>query len=130
MSIINNPFMAGYVTIEDGATVSSMAGLHQFVRIGTMAHVGGLCKLIKDAPPYMIYDGQTDFHVLGPNLPVLRENGISDSAISALEDAYEIIFKSSKPLKDALAEAESALSDTPEVMRLINFFQRIKTWSV
>ncbi|PYP29380.1 MAG: acyl-ACP--UDP-N-acetylglucosamine O-acyltransferase, partial [Gemmatimonadetes bacterium] len=39
--IANAVQMAGHVTVEDRAIISGLIGIHQFVRIGTFAFVGG-----------------------------------------------------------------------------------------
>ena len=37
----NSANLAGHITIEDGAIIGGLTGIHQFVRIGRLAMVGG-----------------------------------------------------------------------------------------
>ena len=124
--LVNNPFIAGHVIIEDGATISGMVGIHQNIHIGTHAFVGGLCKVLKDVPPYMLGEGQTDFQIYGPNLIGLRRKGFDRKTISALKEAHRIIFRNHRPLQEVLLETETDFPDVPEVMHLVSFIRESK----
>lgn len=50
--------LGGHVQVEDHVNVGWGAGVHQFCRIGTYAMLGASAKLVQDAPPFMIIDGQ------------------------------------------------------------------------
>jgi UDP-N-acetylglucosamine acyltransferase len=50
--------MGGHVTIEDWAIVGGMTPIHQFVRIGEHAFVGGASRVPKDVAPYVRCCGQ------------------------------------------------------------------------
>jgi UDP-N-acetylglucosamine acyltransferase len=50
--IANNVVMGGHVTIEDGAVIGGSAALHQFVRIGRGAMVGGVSGVEADVIPF------------------------------------------------------------------------------
>src|SRR5687767_4503183 len=52
--IANQVMLAGHVTIEDGANIGGGAGLHHFTTVGSCAFVGGLARITKDVPPFMI----------------------------------------------------------------------------
>ncbi len=42
------------MTVEDFAIIGGMTPIHQFVRIGAHAMVGGLSRITHDIPPYTI----------------------------------------------------------------------------
>jgi UDP-N-acetylglucosamine acyltransferase len=45
--------LAGHVIIDDRATLSGLSGVHQFVRIGRHAFIGGCSRVSKDIPPFL-----------------------------------------------------------------------------
>ncbi len=53
----NNATLAGHVTVEDYAIIGGLTPIHQFVRIGRYAMVGGLSRVTHDIPPYTIGAG-------------------------------------------------------------------------
>ena len=49
--------LAGHVVIEDHANIGGMTGMHQFLRVGAYAMVGGMSKLTRDVPPFFLAEG-------------------------------------------------------------------------
>ncbi len=50
--LANGVQLAGHVTIDECATISGLTAIHQFVKIGAYAFVGGMSRVTKDVPPY------------------------------------------------------------------------------
>lgn len=50
--------LGGHVVVESNVNVGWGVGVHQFCRIGSYAMIGAASKLVQDAPPFMIMDGQ------------------------------------------------------------------------
>lgn len=98
--IANSSALAGHVTVGDRAFISALTGAHQFTRIGTMAMVSGLTRVSKDAPPYMIYEGNS--YVLGVNVVGLRRAGVPAPTRAALTRAYRVVFRSGLSVPNAL----------------------------
>ncbi len=94
--------LAGHVVVDDHATIGAMAGVHQFVRIGTYAFVGGYAKVPRDLPPYFLADG-TPPEVLGPNLIGLRRAGFPRETINELKGAYTTLYRSDNTMSRAIA---------------------------
>lgn len=113
--------LAGHVVVDDHASIGAMAGVHQFVRIGRYAFVGGYAKLPKDLPPFMLADGNPPA-VLGPNLVGLRRAGFPREAIAELKDAYKTIYQSQNNVSRAVA-ALSETVQTAEGRALVEFLQ-------
>ena len=90
--LANNAMVAGHVTVEDGANVGGGAGLHHFVRVGTRAFVGAMARVSKDAPPFMIVEGNPA-EVRGHNAIAMRRMGLSDAEVEAMKDAYKRLFR-------------------------------------
>lgn len=121
--LVNNLAMAGHVVIEDEVTVAGMVGIHQFVRIGTQAFIGGFSRVIQDVPPYMLGQGADEFKLHGPNTIGLRRRGFPRETITALKEAFRLIFRNHRPLQEALDEAVAQFPDVAEVKRLVEFIR-------
>ena len=118
--IANGVQIAGHVTIEDQATIEGMVGIVQFLRVGRMAFIGGLSKVSKDVPPFMIAHGDP-IEVRGFNRVGMERRGCSDAARRSIKEAYRILYRSEEPLQDALARMEKELEPTDELNSLIAF---------
>lgn len=120
--IANSVQLAGYSEIEDKVVIGGMAGIHQFVRIGTLAMVGGYSKNVKDIPPYVKADGMPS-RVYGLNVVGLKRNGVSPERRELLKKAYNLVYRSKLNLSQAVAEIENALPRTPEIEHFVWFLR-------
>ena len=118
--IANGVQIAGHVTIEDQATIEGMVGIVQFLRVGRMAFIGGLSKVSKDVPPFMIAHGDP-IEVRGFNRVGMDRRGCSDAARRSIKEAYRILYRGEEPLQEALARMENELEPTDELNALIAF---------
>jgi len=118
--IANAVTLAGHVTIEDRVVVGGLVAVHQFVRIGTLAIIGGCSKVVTDIPPYSTCDGHPA-RFYGLNLVGLRRAGVSAESIHELKAAYRIFFQSGLNKKHALEEMKKTLQMSQEIDRLISF---------
>lgn len=104
--------LAGHVVIEDHAGVGGMAGLHQGVRVGRYAFVGGYTKLVRDLPPFFLAEGNPA-QVYGLNSVGLRRRSFTPDVLAELKDAYKIIYRSDRNLRQAIeALRESVQTET------------------
>jgi UDP-N-acetylglucosamine acyltransferase len=113
--------LAGHVVVEDHASIGAMAGVHQFVRIGRYAFVGGYAKVGRDLPPFFLADGNPP-EVLGPNLVGLRRAGFSREAIAELKSAYKTIYQSGQNVSRAVAALRDTVT-TDEGRALVAFLE-------
>jgi UDP-N-acetylglucosamine acyltransferase len=121
VTMSNMAQIAGHVVVEDHALVGAMAGIHQFVRIGRYAFVGGYTKLVSDLPPYLLCDGNPA-KVYGLNAVGLRRAGFARESLAELKDAYKTIYRSERNVSQAVAALrESARSE--EVRALLAFLE-------
>ena len=84
--------LAGHITIEDCATIGGGAGINQFSRIGCCSYVGGLARITKDVPPYMIVEG-TPAEVRAVNVVAMTRRAYSEDHIEATKEAFRRLFK-------------------------------------
>ncbi|RJO64611.1 MAG: acyl-ACP--UDP-N-acetylglucosamine O-acyltransferase [Candidatus Omnitrophota bacterium] len=118
--------LAGHVVIEDNAIVSGLTAVHQFVRVGRLAIIGGCSKVVQDIPPFSTCDGHPA-RVYGLNLVGLKRNAINSSAVRQLGRAFKILFHSQLTRKSALKIIVKELKPlAPEVTYLVDFISSSK----
>jgi UDP-N-acetylglucosamine acyltransferase len=118
--IANACQIAGHVTIEDMAIIEGLVGIVQFLRVGTMAFVGGVSKISKDLPPYMIAHGDP-LEVRSFNRIGMERRGIDEAGRKAIKEAYRILYRQKQPVAEALNKIEAEVDQTPEVKHLLEF---------
>ncbi len=87
----NNATIAGHVTVEDHAILSGLCAVHQFCLIGEGSMVGGLTRIVKDVPPFMIVEGHPSA-TRAVNIVGLQRRGFSENDIQCLKTAYKKLF--------------------------------------
>lgn len=120
--LTQNVALSGMTTIDDGAVLGGLVGVHQFVRIGRLAMIGALTKVTQDVPPYVIADGHPAA-VRAINVVGLRRGGVDADRIRELRRAFRLLFRSKLSLKDAVAAIEEQLPASPERDNMIRFVE-------
>ncbi len=120
VTLANAVQLAGHVTIEAHATVSGLSPVHQFVRIGTYAYVGGGSRVPQDVPPYTTAVGNP-LKLYGINSVGLTRAGFSAEVRLALKRAYRLLFNSDLTLAEAIELLRREHDQVPEVRRLVDF---------
>ena len=120
--LANSVNMAGHVMIEDWAIVGGVTPIHQFVRIGAHAFVGGGSRVPQDVPPYCRAAGNPP-KLYGLNSVGLERRGLSEEVRKALKKAYRLLFQSDVNLSKALDRAEQEVPGIPEVRHLLEFIR-------
>ena len=120
--LANSVHMGGHVVIEDWAIVGGVTPIHQFVRIGAHAFVGGGSRVPQDVPPYCRAAGNPP-KLYGLNSVGLERRGFSEEVRRALKDAYRVLFMGSENLSVALDRAEREVAAIPEVKHMLTFIR-------
>lgn len=115
--------MAGHVVIGDWAIVGGMTPIHQFVRIGAHAFIGGQSRISKDIPPYVKAAG-IPIQLYGLNSVGLQRRGFSEEVRRELKRAYRLFFGSAHNVAQAMARAREELRSLPEVETFLSFFEK------
>ncbi len=121
--IANNVVMGGHVTIGAGARIMGSAALHQFVRIGRGAVVGGVSGVERDVIPFGSVLGNRA-RLVGLNWVGLRRGGLAPSAIQDLRRALRTLFPrggTTEAFSERLAAVRSRFGDDPRVAEIIAF---------
>jgi len=113
--------LAGHVIIEDYGTVGGLTGVHQFVRIGTHAMVGGLSRITRDVPPYFLVEGNPA-QPYGLNTVGLRRAEFTPEIVSELKACYRIMYRSGNNISQA-AEAMQVIVKSDQGRHLLGFVE-------
>ncbi|MHC4217324.1 MAG: acyl-ACP--UDP-N-acetylglucosamine O-acyltransferase [Planctomycetota bacterium] len=92
VTIANQVMLAGHVRVEDGANVGGGAGVHHFATVGTCSFVGGLARITRDVPPFMIVEGNPA-EVRAVNSIAMSRRGYESDDIEAVKEAYRRLFR-------------------------------------
>jgi len=121
VTLISGALLGGYVEVGAKAVISGNAGVHQFVRIGELAMVSGLAKVVKDVPPFCMTD--RDGAVVGVNRIGLIRAGLSSAERADIKAAYRILYRSGTRGEAAIQSlAESVQTEAGR--RLLEFMDR------
>jgi UDP-N-acetylglucosamine acyltransferase len=124
--LANNVQLAGHVHVQDWAIVGGMTGVHQFIKIGAHAMVGGGSALHKDVLPYVTISGNPSA-AYGINSEGLKRRGYSPEQISAIKRAYKMVFRQDLTIEQAIEAMEQAMQEdtaNASAMRLMSDFLR------
>ena len=125
--LINGATLAGHVTVEEWAVVGALCPVHQYVRIGAHAYVGGGTTITQDVLPFSMTSAERDTHAFMLNKVGLQRRGFSPERITKLHHAYKVLLASklntSQALEKLRSEGEQG-EDVDSLMRFIESSQR------
>lgn len=116
----NNAQLAGHVSVGDWVVFGGMTGVHQFVRIGAHAMIGGAAVVLQDVPPFVMVSGNPAVP-RGTNNEGLRRRGFSSEDVLAVRRAYKTLYREGLSLEDARAALGVAAEGAPLLRPLIDF---------
>ena len=108
VTLANNVMLAGHVHIAGGTFVGGGAGVHQFVRVGEGAIVGGNASISYDVPPYVIAAERNQIH--GLNLVGLRRSKMPSACVADLKRCYHAVYCGPGDLRARVEQLLSASS--------------------
>ncbi len=120
----NAATLAGHVTVEDWAVVGALCPVHQFVRIGRHAYVGGGTTITQDVLPFSKTVASRDVGAYGMNTIGLRRRGFSDDRIRKIHHAYKILLASKLNTTQALERLKAEADQGEDVAMLIEWIQK------
>ncbi len=123
--IANAVALAGHVQVEDAAVIGGLAGVHQFVRIGRLAMVGGLSKVVMDAAPFAIYDGNPA-QFRGVNAVGLRRAGVASSQMVRIKSALKALLGERVNFESVIPKVRKEFKDDADIRHLLDFIEKSK----
>jgi len=118
----NNVLLGGHVKVESFASFGGLAAVHHFVTVGRHAFVGGLTRVTRDVPPFMLVEGNP-FRVWSINKVGLKRRGIPQTSFQALKEVHRLLFRSRTSRLELYADIEKRFPAVPEVLALVDFLR-------
>ena len=122
--LVNSVALAGHVEIGDYCVLGGISAVHQFVKIGPFVMVSGGSMVGKDIPPFCVAQGDRAT-LRGLNVIGLRRSGLPRETISAIREAYKVLFLRGITQEAALAELKRS-NQPKEVLGMIAFVEASK----
>ncbi len=122
--VANNVVMGGHVTIGDYAVIGGASALHQFVRIGRGAMIGGASGVESDVVPFSTVLGNRAW-LSGLNLVGLKRRGADRATLHRLRGAFRTLFvgdEDNAVFAERLARVRAAAED-PFVLEMLDFIE-------
>ncbi len=116
----NNATLAGHCVVEDYVVMGGLSAVHQWVRLGRGAMIGGLAGVVADVIPYGSVAGERA-HLMGLNLVGLKRRSAERAQINELRGAFGELFGREGTLQtriDALAQKHS---ENPLIAEILAF---------
>jgi UDP-N-acetylglucosamine acyltransferase len=125
ITMVNVATLGGHVTLEDYSVIGGLAAVHQFVRIGAHAYVGGKTGVSQDIPPFVLASGERA-KLFGLNIVGLKRHNFSNEVILALKKAYQLVIRSHLTIQEAMIRVEKEVPVYPEVKQFLEFVRNSK----
>lgn len=125
----NNATLAGHVTLNDFAFLGGLSAVHQFVRIGTQAMIGGLAGVENDVIPYGMVLGNRAY-LNGLNIIGMKRRGVDRDEIQNLRNAYRCLFASEETFADRLNGVADQFVSYPRVIEIVDFIRKSDNRSI
>ena len=106
----NGATLAGHVTVEDYATLSAMAPVHQYCTIGRHAYIGGGTTITQDVLPYSLTSVERKNHAYGLNKVGLQRRGFTAEQIRELGTAMRLLTSGKLNTTQAMEEINDMLA--------------------
>jgi UDP-N-acetylglucosamine acyltransferase len=97
----NGATLAGHVIVEDQAFIGGLSAVHQFVRIGKGAIIGGMSGVEHDVIPFGNVKGERAF-LNGLNVIGLKRRGATKDDVRVLYQVYKHLFSNKGTLSERL----------------------------
>ncbi|MBN9039566.1 MAG: acyl-ACP--UDP-N-acetylglucosamine O-acyltransferase [Rhizobiales bacterium] len=120
VTFANGATLAGHCEVGDGAILGGLSAVHQFVRIGHHAFVGGTTGIPGDVIPYGMAIGNRA-RLRGLNIVGLKRSGATRQELQTLRAAYRMLFDRARPVADNVEAVRAAYGQDPRVADILDF---------
>lgn len=122
--LVNGATLAGHVTVEEWAVVGALCPVHQFVRIGAHAYIGGGTTITQDVLPFAKVSARRDVATFGMNSVGLERRGFSKDRVGKIHHAYRVLLNSRLNTSQAIEKLKAEGDQGEDVAMLIRFVEQ------
>lgn len=124
---INGATLAGHVEVEDFAVIGAFSSVHQFVRIGRNAYIGGYTIVLQDILPFAkVSQARDAYNFYGPNAIGMVRHGISRGFINNVKDIFRMLFSQDLNTAQAVEKIQQHYADMEEAGIIVDFISKTK----
>jgi UDP-N-acetylglucosamine acyltransferase len=121
--LVNGATLGGHVIVEEWAVVGALCPVHQFVRIGAHAYIGGGTTITQDVLPFSTTSAARNTSAYGMNKVGLERRGFSPERIRKIHHAYKTLLASKLNTSQALGKLKAEADKGEDVEMLIRFIE-------
>ena len=121
--LANAATLAGHVTVEEWAVVGALCPVHQYVRVGTHAYIGGGSTITRDVLPFSKTSDAREARAYGLNSTGLERRSFTKERIQKLHHAYKVLLASKLNTSQALERLKSEPDLGDDVALLLRFIE-------
>jgi UDP-N-acetylglucosamine acyltransferase len=122
VTFANNAVLGGHVSVGDRAFLGGQAAVHQFVRIGEGAMVGGVSGITRDLIPFgFAFGPKAD--LVGLNTVGLTRRGHSRADLHLLRQGFRALFLGEGAFRDRLEAVAIQYAASPLMGKIIAFLR-------
>lgn len=121
--LANAATLAGHVIVEEWAVVGALCPVHQFVRIGAHAYVGGGTTITKDVLPFAKAVTPRNTKSYGINAIGLERRGFTRERIRKIHHAFRVLINSKLNTTQALERLKAEGDQGEDIALLIKFIE-------
>lgn len=120
VTLTNGATLGGHCEVGDHVIIGGLTAVHQFVRIGHRAFLGGCSAVVGDVIPYgMAVGNRAQLH--GFNVVGLKRSGMTRTQLLAMRAAYRMLFSTDRPVAENAEAVRATYSDIPQVIEILDF---------
>lgn len=120
VTLTNGATLGGHCEVGDYVIIGGLTAVHQFVRIGHRAFLGGCSAVVGDVIPYgMAVGNRATLH--GFNVVGLKRAGLNRTQLLSMRAAYRALFSTERTVAENAEIVRQEYSDVPQVVEILDF---------
>jgi UDP-N-acetylglucosamine acyltransferase len=118
----NGALLGGHVSIVDHVFIGGNTAVHQFVRVGEGAMLGGVSGITRDIIPFgFAFGPKAD--LVGLNVIGLKRRGLSREGLHRLRRAYQMLFLAPGTFTERLRRTSEEFAGDRMVEKIVSFIR-------
>jgi UDP-N-acetylglucosamine acyltransferase len=118
----NGAVLGGHVSIADHAFIGGNTAVHQFVRVGEGAMLGGMSGITRDVIPFGFAFGPKAV-LVGLNMVGLKRRKYSRADLQRIRSAHRMLFFGEATFAERLKRTSAMFADDPIVGKIVAFLR-------
>ncbi len=116
----NNATLGGHVVVGNNAVIGGLAAVHQFIRIGEFAVVGGMSGVDNDIIPFGRVKGERAT-LAGLNLVGLERNGFDKNQVREIQKVIDTLFSGDGTFEARLDKIANDYKESDRIQDIVAF---------